>query len=101
MLAVKPQTDGRDAGRTSGASPAMARAVFLSIAAGQDAELFRRRLGATAKVVRSMPNTPAAVRQGITVACDGCGRVTAAEKKRCQELLEAVGQALCGPRTRR
>jgi len=43
--------------------------------------------------VRSMPNTPAAVRQGITVACAAPG-VAATEKKRCQELLEAVGQAL-------
>ena len=40
-----------------------------------------------------MPNTPAAVRQGITVACAAQG-VSAAEKKRCQQLLEAVGQAL-------
>ena len=40
-----------------------------------------------------MPNTPAAVRQGITVAC-AAQDVSAAEKKRCQELLEAVGQAL-------
>ena len=40
-----------------------------------------------------MPNTPAAVRQGITVATTAKG-VTAAEKKRCHELLEAVGQVL-------
>jgi len=33
------------------------------------------------------------VRHGITVACASSG-VSAAEKKRCQELLEAVGQAL-------
>jgi pyrroline-5-carboxylate reductase len=40
-----------------------------------------------------MPNTPAAVRQGITVATTAKG-VSAAEKKRCHELLEAVGQVL-------
>ena len=40
-----------------------------------------------------MPNTPAAVRQGITVATAASG-VSAAEKKRCHELLEAVGQVL-------
>src|SRR5690348_1604012 len=68
-------------------------AVFLSIAAGKTLRYFAGHLGASAKVVRSMPNTPAAVRQGITVACASSG-VSAAEKKRCQELLEAVGQAL-------
>ena len=67
--------------------------VFLSIAAGKTLTYFASHLGAGAKVVRSMPNTPAAVRQGITVACASPG-VSAAEKKRCQELLEAVGQAL-------
>ena len=40
-----------------------------------------------------MPNTPAAVRQGITVAT-AAKDVSAAEKKRCHELLEAVGQVL-------
>src|SRR6478736_761836 len=60
-------------------------AVFLSIAAGKTLKYFASHLGSTAKVVRSMPNTPAAVRQGITVACASSG-VSAAEKKRCQEL---------------
>jgi pyrroline-5-carboxylate reductase len=68
-------------------------AVFLSIAAGKTLAYFARHLGATAKVVRAMPNTPAAVRQGISVAC-AAGGVSATEKKRCQGLLEAVGQAL-------
>jgi pyrroline-5-carboxylate reductase len=90
VLAVKPQT-------MDAVLPDLSRfadnAVFLSIAAGKTLKYFATHLGATAKVVRSMPNTPAAVRQGITVACASAG-VSAAEKKRCQELLEAVGQAL-------
>src|SRR5499427_727520 len=40
-----------------------------------------------------MPNTPAAVRQGITVATASAS-VTTDEKKRCHALLEAVGQVL-------
>jgi pyrroline-5-carboxylate reductase len=67
--------------------------VFLSIAAGKTLKYFASHLGTTAKVVRSMPNTPAAVRQGITVATSAKG-VSAAERKRCHELLEAVGQVL-------
>jgi pyrroline-5-carboxylate reductase len=68
-------------------------AVFLSIAAGKTLKYFASHLGAAAKVVRSMPNTPAAVRQGITVATPS-KEVSAAEKKNCHELLEAVGQVL-------
>src|SRR4029453_5911741 len=91
VLAVKPQT-------MDGVLPDLRRfaddgAVFLSIAAGKTLKYFASHLGAAAKVVRSMPNTPAAGRQGITGACASPG-VAAAEKKRCQELLEAVGQAL-------
>ena len=91
VLAVKPQT--MDAVLPDLRRFADEGAVFLSIAAGKTLKYFATHLGETAKVVRSMPNTPAAVRQGITVACAAPG-VAAAEKKRCQELLEAVGQAL-------
>jgi pyrroline-5-carboxylate reductase len=91
VLAVKPQT--MDAVLPDLRRFADDGAVFLSIAAGKTLKYFASHLGSTAKVVRSMPNTPAAVRQGITVACAAAG-VAAAEKKRCQELLEAVGQAL-------
>jgi pyrroline-5-carboxylate reductase len=91
VLAVKPQT--MDAVLPDLKRFADEGTVFLSIAAGKTLRYFASHLGAAAKMVRSMPNTPAAVRQGITVACAAQG-VSAAEKKRCQELLEAVGQAL-------
>lgn len=91
VLAVKPQA-------MDGVLPDLKRfadqgSVFLSIAAGKTLRYFAGHLGQGAKVVRSMPNTPAAVRQGITVATAAAG-VSAAEKKRCHELLEAVGQVL-------
>jgi pyrroline-5-carboxylate reductase len=38
-----------------------------------------------------MPNTPAAIGQGITVACAGPG-VTEAQRALCDDLLGAVGQ---------
>ncbi|MBS0520411.1 MAG: pyrroline-5-carboxylate reductase [Proteobacteria bacterium] len=91
VLAVKPQT--MDAVLPDLRRFADAGAVFLSIAAGKTLAYFAGHLGAAAKVVRAMPNTPAAVRQGITVATAAKG-VSEAEKKKCQELLEAVGQAL-------
>lgn len=91
VLAVKPQS-------MDGVLPDLRRfadegAVFLSIAAGKTLKYFASHLGAGAKVVRSMPNTPAAVRQGITVAT-AAGGVSEAEKKRCHQLLEAVGQVV-------
>src|SRR5438477_9350427 len=91
VLAVKPQT--MDAVLPDLKRFADEGSVFLSIAAGKTLKYFAAHLGVTAKVVRSMPNTPASVRQGISVAT-AAKDVSAAEKKRCHELLEAVGQVL-------
>jgi len=86
VLAVKPQ----NAAETL---PLYARyagsAVMLSIMAGRTLAGMRALLGAAA-VVRAMPNTPAAVRQGVTVACPGPG-VTAAQRTLCDTLLAAIG----------
>jgi pyrroline-5-carboxylate reductase len=91
VLAVKPQSmDGVLADLRRFADDG---SVFLSIAAGKTLKYFAAHLGAAAKVVRSMPNTPAAVRHGITVAT-AAKDVSAAEKQRCHGLLEAVGQVL-------
>jgi pyrroline-5-carboxylate reductase len=65
--------------------------VFLSIAAGRTIASFERHLGPDAAIVRSMPNTPAAVGRGITVACGNRG-VTATQQAHCRALLEAVGE---------
>jgi pyrroline-5-carboxylate reductase len=95
VLAVKPQSMDAvlpDLKRFAG-DGSKGGAVFLSIAAGKTLKYFAGHLGAAAKVVRAMPNTPAAVRQGITVST-ASKSVSEAEKKRCHELLEAVGQSL-------
>ncbi len=64
--------------------------VFLSIAAGCTIALFETHLGAV-PVVRAMPNTPAAIGLGMTVACANA-RTSDGQKARCQQLLEAVGE---------
>ena len=88
ILAVKPQN-------AAAVLPAYARfageAVFLSIMAGKTLAGLGRLLGAEAALVRAMPNTPAAIRQGITVACAGPG-VDAARRDLCDTLLGAVGE---------
>jgi pyrroline-5-carboxylate reductase len=87
VLAVKPQSAAE-------ALPPHARfadgAVFLSIMAGRTIGGMRILLGEAAPIVRAMPNTPAAVRQGVTVACPGTG-VTADHRALCHTLLEAIG----------
>ncbi len=88
ILAVKPQM-------MPDVVPAYARfagrAVFLSIAAGKPVAFFRALLGDAAAIVRAMPNTPAAVRRGITVCIAGPG-VSDAGRAACQSLLQAVGE---------
>jgi pyrroline-5-carboxylate reductase len=89
VFAVKPQALDDIA---PGYRPyAEAGAVALSIAAGKTIAVFERHLGGRAAIVRTMPNTPAAVGRGITVACAN-GHVTAAQRALCQALLEAVGE---------
>ncbi|MCW2236268.1 pyrroline-5-carboxylate reductase [Azospirillum canadense] len=64
--------------------------VFLSIAAGKTIGSFEALLGGGAAVVRSMPNTPAAIGRGMTVAV-GNAAVTEAQRTLCDALLRAVG----------
>jgi pyrroline-5-carboxylate reductase len=88
VLAVKPQ-------QADAAVPPLARfgagGVFLSIMAGRTVASLHGLLGPEAAVVRAMPNTPAAIRQGITVAFAGPG-VTAAQRDLCDRLLASVGE---------
>ena len=88
VLAVKPQMAAE-------ALPAYARfagqAVFISIMAGKTVDAVSRMLAAPAAIVRAMPNTPAAVRQGITVAY-AAAAVTPAQKILADTLLAATGE---------
>ena len=87
VLAVKPQNAAETV-------PAYARfasgSVFLSIMAGRTIGGIRSLLGSGAAIVRAMPNTPAAVRQGITVGCPDPS-VTEQQRSLCDRLLQAIG----------
>jgi pyrroline-5-carboxylate reductase len=65
--------------------------VILSIAAGRTIGFFAAHLGDDAAIVRAMPNTPAAIGRGISVAVPNA-RVTAAQRTLCDALLAAVGE---------
>ncbi|HLF12504.1 MAG TPA: pyrroline-5-carboxylate reductase [Gammaproteobacteria bacterium] len=64
--------------------------VFLSIAAGKTIQQILHVLGPKAAVVRAMPNTPAAIGQGMTVLT-ASGTVTSAQRTLCGDLMAAVG----------
>lgn len=66
------------------------RTAVLSIAAGKTIASLAAHLGPDAAIVRSMPNTPAAIGRGITVACAN-DRVRPEQKNKCDELLRAAG----------
>ena len=87
VLAIKPQLAAVLVPAYSGLAKG---AVCLSIMAGQTIAKLTSLLHSGA-VVRAMPNTPAAVRQGFSVACAGPG-VDAAGRGLCDRLLGAVGQ---------
>jgi pyrroline-5-carboxylate reductase len=89
VLAVKPQSLDEVLPPYRGL--AQRGVPFLSIAAGKTLGYFARQLGAAAAVVRSMPNTPAAIGRGIAVACAN-PQVSAAARSLCDRLLAAVGE---------
>lgn len=89
VLAVKPQA--MDAVAPAYAVHATQGACFLSVAAGKTITRLNQLLGGQAAIVRSIPNTPAAVGAGITV-CSANSAVTAAQRAFCEKLLSAVGE---------
>jgi len=65
-------------------------AFVISIAAGTRIEKFEQQLGDHVPIIRTMPNTPAAIRQGMMVSCAN-GLVSEEQKKLCDLLMEAIG----------
>ena len=91
ILAVKPQimvsvlNDIRTAlGR---------RNLVISIAAGVSTARLRETLGAAARLIRVMPNTPALVLEGVTAIAKGQG-LEAGDLETAEELFRAVGKVV-------
>ena len=89
LMAVKPQV-------MDDVFPAVApfagpETVTLSIAAGKTIASFEKHLAAERAVVRTIPNTPAAVGRGIT-ACVANKHATTSHRDVCTELLKAIGE---------
>lgn len=91
LVAVKPQMMGE-------ALPAIqalggGRSLFVSIAAGTSLATFGAVLGEDTPIVRAMPNTPAAIRQGIT-ALIGNAMVSDDDLVLAENLLSAIGDTV-------
>jgi pyrroline-5-carboxylate reductase len=89
VFAVKPQIiDAVLPPYRRWASP---KTLFVSIVAGKTLAGLGRHLGPAA-VIRTMPNTPAAIGRAITVACAN-PRVTQEQRRLCDRLLAAIGES--------
>ncbi|MEP0706687.1 pyrroline-5-carboxylate reductase [Parvibaculum sp.] len=89
LLAIKPQA-------MANVLPELApmvqpETVFLSIAAGTGLHRLKELLGPDVHAIRAMPNTPASIGRGITVACPN-DRVTPEQRELADKLLAAAGE---------
>lgn len=97
LLAVKPQDmqallESLSELRTRNTS----KPLFLSIAAGITLKQLETWLGGSARVIRSMPNTPALILQGASAFARGT-HATEADAQLAAKVLGAVGNAQEAP----
>ncbi len=67
--------------------------LYISVAAGKTLQFFSERMGAGAKVVRCMPNTPALVGKAVTALCANAN-VKEKEKISASALMASFGKAI-------
>lgn len=87
FLAIKPQV-------MADVVPVYTRfksAVYVSVAAGVTCSSLRNWLGEGAKIIRTMPNTPAAIGEGMLVSFAN-ERISDSEKMTVNDLLLASGE---------
>ncbi|MBL8380082.1 MAG: NAD(P)-binding domain-containing protein, partial [Burkholderiales bacterium] len=90
VMAVKPQ-NMREA--ATAVAPYLKDQTVLSIAAGTRLIDLKRWLGGHGKLVRTMPNTPALIGQGIT-ALFAPAEVEVSRRADAERVLAAVGQTV-------
>lgn len=91
LVAVKPQV--MDEVLTPLHGLGASKPLILSIAAGKTIASFERHFGTDAAVIRTMPNTPAAVGRGIT-AMAANRNVSQAQFALAEQLLSSVGEVV-------
>ena len=98
FLAVKPQyyaqviAEIKDAANMDLDHDKKSAQIFVSIAPGKKLAWFEQQFGAPIKLVRTMPNTPAMVGEGMTAYCAN-SRVSEEEKEQTARILGSFGRA--------
>jgi pyrroline-5-carboxylate reductase len=88
VIAVKPQSAPE---AVASLAPYVGRSTLVvSIMAGRPLRFLEQAMPHGTAIVRSMPNTPAAIGRGITVACPNA-KVTPRHRKLASDLLAAIG----------
>ncbi|MBF0387087.1 MAG: pyrroline-5-carboxylate reductase [Candidatus Omnitrophica bacterium] len=93
LLAVKPQDL---APALADIRPVCGKQLFISIAAGITAAFIEKSLGGKARVVRTMPNLPAMIGEGVTAVSSG-KYATPGDLKAARKILAAVGAVIVVP----
>jgi pyrroline-5-carboxylate reductase len=89
VIAVKPQNAPE---AVASLAPFVGKSTLaVSIMAGRPLRFLEQALPQGTAIVRSMPNTPAAIGRGITVACPNA-KVTPRQRKLASDLLAAIGK---------
>jgi len=91
ILAVKPQIIASVLGEMR--ATLGRRSLVISIAAGVPTARLREVLGAEARLIRVMPNTPALVLEGVTAIARGQG-LEPGDLETAEELFRAVGKVV-------
>ena len=91
VVALKPQVLTNEAAKFR--AIAGSGAVMISIAAGTNTATLRKAWGASARIVRAMPNTPGAIGRGITALYAAKG-VGVKERALAERLLSALGRTV-------
>ena len=88
VIAIKPQSAPE---AVSTLKPFIGKSTLaLSIMAGRTLSFLEQALPPDTAIVRAMPNTPASIGRGITVACPN-GKVSARQRRLASDLLAAAG----------
>lgn len=91
VIAVKPQS--ADEALPAARLFREPRTLVLSVVAGKTIAYFESIFGKEAAIIRSMPNTPAAVRRGIAAMAPN-SKVNPEQKRLAEALLAAVGEVV-------
>lgn len=91
VIALKPQILKTEAPRLK--AIAESGAPMISIAAGSSIRLMHRAWGKSARIIRTMPNTPGSIGEGIS-ALYAAPNATRADHRLAESLLAALGETV-------